>query len=101
MPGCCGVTALRSTTGEPLYSNPREYAADVGKLLRELRDRYGSGVEISVVNSWGFWALADVIRLKITPSKPAWVLDGKKIFEGVPDPGVLFDAIDSALAGGL
>jgi hypothetical protein len=99
MPGCCGVSALRATDGEPLYSKPWEYAQEVGELLKELRSRYGERLDVSVVNSWGFFALWDVLRLKITPSKPAWVLEGKKIFEGVPEADDLMAAVDAAMGG--
>jgi hypothetical protein len=97
MPGCCGATALRTTDGEALYSKPGEYDREVGELLKVLRDRYGDRLDVAVVNSWGFFALWDVLRLKITPSKPTWVLDGKKVFEGVPKPGDLMSAIDAEI----
>ncbi|MDR1376429.1 MAG: hypothetical protein LBJ22_02870 [Synergistaceae bacterium] len=95
MPGCCCAATLRATDGEPLFSNPQDYEADVRRLLDALRARYGARLDISVVNSWGFFALLDVLRLKITPSKPTWVLNGKKIFEGLPDSDELIAAVDS------
>jgi hypothetical protein len=97
MPGCCCVTALRATDGTPLYSKPSEYSSDVGKLLKALRERYNERLDVSVVNSWGFFALWDVLKFKITPSKPTWVLEGKKIFEGVPEESDLMSAIDAAI----
>jgi hypothetical protein len=97
MPGCCGVAALRSTDGEPLYSKPWEYSGEVEKLLNALRARYGGRLEVSVENSWGFFALWDVLRLGITPSKPTWVINGHKIFEGVPEEREIFAAVDAEI----
>jgi hypothetical protein len=99
MPVCCGVSALRSTDGTSLYSNPKDYADGIRELISNLRTLYGKELEISVVNSWGFFALWDVLKLRITPSVPTWVLEGKKIFEGVPSPDSLAKAIDGAMTG--
>ncbi|MDR1966177.1 MAG: hypothetical protein LBQ36_05665 [Synergistaceae bacterium] len=96
-PGCCGVVSLRSTDGTALYSDPEGYRIEVGKLLAAVKDRYGRRVDVSVVNSWGMLALWDVLRLKITPSVPTWVMEGKKICEGTPEPGELLAAIDAEL----
>lgn len=98
MPGCCGVTALRATDGEELFSNPEEYRAPVEKLIGEVKERYGEALDVSVVNSWGFFSLRDVVRLGIKPSVPTWVIGSKKIHEGVPTRDGLFAAIDSELS---
>jgi hypothetical protein len=95
MPGCCGVTALRATDGEALFSNPEEFRAPVGKLIDAVKERYGKKVEVSVVNSWGFFSLWDVVRLGIKPSVPTWVIGSKKIHEGIPSQEDLFAAIDA------
>ncbi|MDR1514856.1 MAG: hypothetical protein LBS45_04110 [Synergistaceae bacterium] len=97
MPGCCGVTTLRFTDGEELFSNPAEYKDEINGLLTAVKERYGNRLDVSVVNSWGFFALWDVIRFAITPSKPAWIMRGKKIVVGVPDKDELFAAIDAEL----
>jgi hypothetical protein len=97
MPGCCGFTTGRTTDGEVLYSDQRENVAGVGKLMSAIKEQYGEQVEVSVVNSWGFFALWDVLRLKITPSIPAWVLEGKKICEGLPERGDLLQVLDAEL----
>jgi hypothetical protein len=101
MPGCCGVTALRSTDGEPLFSRPGEHAEKLSGLLVELRARFGGRLEISVENSWGFFALWSVLRLGITPSKPTWVMNGKKLFEGVPDVEYLVSAVEREITAPL
>ncbi|MDR1651966.1 MAG: hypothetical protein LBR87_09285 [Synergistaceae bacterium] len=90
----------RATDGELLIADQRRYFHRIGRIMDELRERYGE-VELSVVNSWGMFALWDVLKLGITPRLPTWVLNGKKICEGVPDPKRLFEAIDSELSGAL
>jgi hypothetical protein len=97
MPGCCGVTMLRATDGEELFSNPEEFRAPVGELIDAVKERYGDALEVSLVNSWGFLSLWDVVRLGIKPSVPTWVMRSKKIHEGVPSLDVLFETIDGEL----
>jgi hypothetical protein len=98
MPGCCGITALRATDGEELFSDPEEFRAPVRKLIDAVKERYGEALDVSVVNSWGFFSLWDVIRLGIKPSEPTWVMGSKKICAGVPEEGDLFGAIDAELS---
>jgi hypothetical protein len=98
MPGCCGVTTLRATDGEELFSNPDEFRAPVGKLIDAVKERYGEALDVSAVNSWGFFSLWDVVRLGIKPSQPTWVIGSKKIHEGVPSEDGLFAAIDAELS---
>ncbi|MDR3221424.1 MAG: hypothetical protein LBU46_05365 [Candidatus Accumulibacter sp.] len=99
MPNCCGAPTLRATDGEALFAKPWEYESKVNELLKELRSRYGERLDVSVVNSWGFFELWDVLRLKISPSKPTWVLEGKKVFEGVPKADEIMAAVDAAIGG--
>ncbi|MDR0654008.1 MAG: hypothetical protein LBG12_11995 [Synergistaceae bacterium] len=98
MPGCCGITTLRGTDGEELFSNPEEFRAPVKKLIGAVKERYGERVDVSVVNSWGFFSLWDVVRLGIKPSVPTWVMNSRKIHEGVPSQDGLFEAIDAELS---
>jgi hypothetical protein len=97
MPGCCGVPTPRATDGEPLYAKPWAYESKVNALLNELHSRYSERLDISVANSWGFFELWDVLRLKITPSKPTWVLEGKKVFEGVPGVDEIMATVDAVI----
>jgi hypothetical protein len=95
--GCCCAMVCQATDGEPLFPRLREYVNGAMKLLSAIDKLYGGKVEISVVNPSGVTALWDSIRLKITPKTPAWVLGGKKIFEGLPELGELQAALDAAL----
>jgi hypothetical protein len=98
MPGCCGIATLRATDGEELFSDPEEFHAPVKKLIDAVKERYGEALDVSVVNSWGFFSLWDVVRLGIKPSVPTWVMRSKKIHEGVPSQDALFAAIDAELS---
>jgi hypothetical protein len=98
MPGCCGITALRATDGEALFADPGEFRAPVRELVDAVKKRYGERLDVSVVNSWGFFSLWDVVRLGIKPSVPTWVIGSKKIHEGVPSPDGLFAAIDAEIS---
>ena len=77
----------------------------MGELLCALRDRYGDSVDIHIVDPRNIMALWDNIRYSVRPSRPVWVLDRKKFYEGVPDLAILERAIDekqekSALCSG-
>jgi hypothetical protein len=51
-------------------------------------------LDISIVDPRNVLALWDNIRYGVRPSKPTWILDRKKFYEGVPDLAVLQRAID-------
>jgi hypothetical protein len=65
--------------------------------METLVERYGDALEVRIKNSWGFFTFREVVRLKITPRIPTWVMDGRKIYEGVPNVKILCKAIDAAL----
>jgi hypothetical protein len=44
-----------------------------------------------------FLSLWDSFRYRVRPDTPAWILEGKKTFEGVPDLDQLCSAIDAQL----
>jgi hypothetical protein len=69
----------------------------VGELLRSLRERYGNRLDISVVDPRNILALWDNIRYGVRASKPAWILDRKKIGEGVLNLTDLQNAIDEKM----
>jgi hypothetical protein len=97
LPKCCAVETNRAADGEPLFTDQGENIRRINELLAALNKRYGERLEISVANSWGFLEFWDVIKLKITPHKPTWVIDGVKLFEGVPSIEELSDAISAQL----
>ncbi|MDR1874069.1 MAG: hypothetical protein LBQ90_03520 [Synergistaceae bacterium] len=96
--GCCGCVAY---TAEEKASFPRqqENIQGVGKLLCAIRERYGEKVDVSVVDPRNILAFWDNIRFRVRPSTPVWVLDRKKVFEGVPELENLQGVLDAALEG--
>ncbi|MDR3076121.1 MAG: hypothetical protein LBU26_02370 [Synergistaceae bacterium] len=65
--------------------------------MEKLDGRYGGALDVVVKNSWGFFTLFEVIKLKITPRVPTWVIGRRKIYEGVPDIKILTKAIDEEM----
>jgi len=69
------------------------------ELLRSLEARYGDKVRISVVDPRNPFVLWYAIRYGAWGSFSTWILDGKKIFEGIPKFEELERLIGSALEG--
>ena len=74
-----------------------KHTEEIGRLLRALRERYGERLDVSVVDPRNMLALWDNIRFRVRPSKPAWILENKKLFEGIPELDDLQRAIDAAM----
>ena len=70
----------------------------VNALVRSLKNRYGNKIDVSIIDPSSILSLWHHIRYKLNPSLPAWVLDRKKIFDGVPELSDLEHAIDEKLA---
>jgi hypothetical protein len=85
----CGTEEKDSSAGR------QQNLRMVGEFVQVLKDRYEDRLNISVVNPRSIRAIWDDIRYGVRPSVPVWVLDGKKIFEGVPDLKSLQGAIDA------
>ena len=94
--GCCGCLSY-SAEDKASFPKLQENIERVGEILRALRDRYGDKVEVALVDPRNILAFWDNIRFRIRPSTPAWILGGKKIFEGVPDLADLQRVLDFAL----
>jgi hypothetical protein len=69
----------------------------VEELLRALKERYGERLDVSVVNPRNIMAFWDNIRYGVRPSVPVWVLDRKKVYEGLPDLAHLQSLIDEKM----
>jgi hypothetical protein len=95
--GCCGGPQLCSRESGPLFPGERENSRGVSELLAALKKRYGSKLMVSIINPWSLLAMWDSIRFGVNPATPVWIMDGKKIFEGVPEIGQLQDALDEKL----
>lgn len=94
--GCCGCLSY-SAEDKASFPKLQENIESVGEILRVLRDRYGDKVEVSLVDPRNMLAFWDNIRYRIRPAAPAWILGGKKIFEGIPGLAELQRALDLAL----
>ena len=68
-------------------------------MLRNLRERYGSRLDVSIVDPRNILSLWDNIRYSVRASKPVWILDRKKIGEGVLNLADLQSAIDEKIVG--
>ena len=66
-------------------------------MLRNLRERYGSRLDVSIVDPRNILSLWDNIRYSVRASKPVWILDRKKIGEGVLNLTDLQNAIDEKI----
>jgi len=66
-------------------------------LLQSLEERYGDKVRISVVDPRNPLVLWYAIRYGAWATFSTWVLNGKKIFEGIPKFEELKRLIDSEL----
>ena len=93
--GCVGV----KYTEEERRSLPQGKNMDqIGSILNALRNKYGDTLEISIIDPRSIISIVDNIRYNVKSSKPTWVLDGRKIFEGIPLWEDLENSIDPLMA---
>ena len=66
----------------------------VGELLRYIRKEFGSSVEVTIIDPRA-WILSfiDLFRYNVKATKPVWVINGKKFFEGIPSKEDLHAAL--------
>lgn len=66
----------------------------VAELLRGVRTSFGDKVDVVMVDprAW-ILSLFDLIRYNVKATKPVWILDGKKIFEGIPSKEELYSVL--------
>ncbi|MDR1377673.1 MAG: hypothetical protein LBJ36_01275 [Synergistaceae bacterium] len=76
---------------------PAEYVSRVAERIRELERRYGNRLDMSVKDPSDLLSLWDVFRYRVRSDVPTWILEGKKVFEGIPDLDQLSNAIDAQL----
>ena len=71
----------------------------IGELLRTVRDRYGDKVKISIKDPRFITTVWDNLRysVQVRPPLPAWIVDRKKICDGVPELADLERVIDEKL----
>jgi len=72
-------------------------ATQVAALAREVSREFGSRVELDLIDPRNMFFLLDVLRYGVKPTEPAWILDGKIAFRGVPEWKDLKAAIEESL----
>jgi ABC-type multidrug transport system ATPase subunit len=63
-------------------------------LLKKIRDEYGKKIKLSTHDPRNLTSIPADIKHHIKSSQPTWILDGKKLFEGVPEWEELKKEID-------
>jgi len=80
--GCVGA----KYSEEELRSSPQgENRKKVSEILKKLNAKYKEQINISIHDPRNITSMPANIKHNIKSSKPAWILDGKKIFEKVPE----------------
>lgn len=74
-----------------------EKRLQVGRLLVNLRDRYGSALRVDLLDPRNIMSLFDIYRFRVKSTEPTWILDGSLIFRGVPDWDDLQRIIDRVM----
>ena len=62
----------------------QDSVAGIRSILQKTREQYGESVEISVMDPRSIFSFIDNIRYNIKGTDPTWIVNGKKVFEGVP-----------------
>lgn len=74
-----------------------EVRLQVGRLLVGLRNRYGSALRVDLLDPRNIMSLFDIFRFRVKSTEPAWILDGRLVFRGVPDLNDLQQVIDQVM----
>jgi hypothetical protein len=69
----------------------------VGKILLNLREKYGSDLRIDLIDPRSLTAFLDILRYRIKSTEPVWLLNGKLIFRGIPEWDKLQEIFDPVL----
>ncbi len=62
----------------------RDAVSLIRELLTKTRETFGESVEITVMDPRSIFSFVDNFRYNIKGTAPAWIVDGKKVYEGVP-----------------
>lgn len=57
----------------------------LSEMLKNLHEYYGKKINLSIHDPRNISSLPADIKHNIKLSEPTWILDGKKIFEGIPE----------------
>lgn len=69
----------------------------VGRLLVNIRGRYGEKLRVDLMDPRNIMSLFDIFRFRVRSTEPVWILDGRLIFRGVPEWEDLYRAIDRVM----
>ena len=62
----------------------KDSAEEIGALLSGIRETFGDRVHISVMDPRSIFSFFDLFRYRVRGTDPVWILNGRKVFEGVP-----------------
>lgn len=89
--GCCDV----HYGAEEMESFPLSDArVSVGRLLVNIRERYGARLRVDLIDPRNVMSLFDLFRYRVKNTEPAWILNGSLIFRGVPEWDDLREKVD-------
>lgn len=69
----------------------------VGRILVSVREKYGNSLRIDLVDPRNIMSLFDIFRFRVKSTEPAWILNGRLIFRGVPEWDELQEKLDPVL----
>ena len=62
----------------------KDSAEEIGAFLSGIRETFGDRVHISVMDPRSIFSFFDLFRYRVRGTDPVWILNGRKVFEGVP-----------------
>ena len=62
----------------------KDSAEEIGALLSGIRETFGDRVHISIMDPRSIFSFFDLFRYRVRGTDPVWILNGRKVFEGVP-----------------
>ncbi|TDY61750.1 hypothetical protein C8D99_105163 [Aminivibrio pyruvatiphilus] len=75
----------------------KDSAEEIGALLSGIRETFGDRVHISVMDPRSIFSFFDLFRYRVRGTDPVWILNGRKVFEGVPSRDELEQSIQRLL----
>ncbi len=89
--GCCDL----HYGAEEMESFPLSHArVGVGRLLVNIRERYGASLRVDLIDPRNIISLFDLFRYRVNNKEPVWILNGSLIFRGVPEWETLREKVD-------
>ena len=75
----------------------KDSAEEIGALLSGIRETFGDRVHISIMDPRSIFSFFDLFRYRVRGTDPVWILNGRKVFEGVPSRDELEQSIQRLL----